>query len=210
MDLSLSRRPTYPHILQSVKDGARFLDVGCCFSQDLRKLVLDGAPPSNLWGLELQEEFIELSYDFFRDRDHPPAHFIHADLLDPSNAEVASLQGTVDIAQLGMILHVWDIDGQTEACERVVRLMKPVPGSLIIGQAVGHLDGVVAPGRGTATIFKHSAETFARLWEEVSRRTQTKWDCRAKLEEESAVGDKTRHWDDPRRRRLVFEIERLE
>lgn len=201
---------SYADILGRIKGGARFLDVGCCFAQDLRKLVHDGAPAANLFGLEKQAEFIPLASTFFRDADRLPAsQFLHADLLDRADEKVRVIEGSVDIVQLGMVLHVWNREGQTEACKRVVELLRAQPGSLIIGQSVGHVDGVSSPGRPGKTIFKHNAETFAGMWEEVGRATGTKWEVDAHLDEGLGIAQQARQWDDPGTRRLFFKVQRL-
>lgn len=40
-------------MVESLKAGARYLDIGCCIGQDIRQLVADGAPHENLYGAEL-------------------------------------------------------------------------------------------------------------------------------------------------------------
>jgi SAM-dependent methyltransferase len=209
VDLSLSRSESYPRILAAVKAGARLLDIGCCFAQDIRKLVHDGAPGENLWGLEAEAEFIRLGYDFFRDKDRLNARFIVADFMDRSEPAVAAVCGTFGIVHLGMILHIWNRPAQLEACCRVVELLRPEPGVFVIGQCVGHLDGVPATGRGGKTMFKHNAETFRDLWTEVGQLTGTRWEVRAQLDEGLGIKEQSRKWDDPNTRRLAFEVERL-
>lgn len=205
----MSRHERYPSILAAVKGGTRFLDVGCCFAQDIRKLVYDGAPAENLWGLEVQEEFITLAHDFFHDgQGRHRGHFVAADLLDRANPELAAAQGTFGIIQLGMILHTWDRQGQLNACRRVIELLSSEPGSLIIGQSVGHLDGVESPGRGGKFIFKQNAETFRSMWEELSRETGTSWHVQTRLDDGLGIGQQKRKWDDPKTRRLVFSVVR--
>lgn len=210
LDLSLSRHQRYPAILAAVKRGARFLDVGCCFAQDIRKMVHDGASGENLWGLDKQEEFIALAHDFFRDETRLSSRFIVGDLLDCKNEELLAAQGTFGIVQLGMILHTWDRQGQLDACRRIIELLSSEPGSLIIGQSVGHLDGIDSPGRGGKYIFKHNAETFRQMWNELGRETGTSWHVDASLDEGLGISQKNRAWDDPRTRRLVFSVVRLQ
>lgn len=43
----------YKTILAKLKSGGKFLDVGCMFAQDSRKLVYDGAPPEAVYGTDL-------------------------------------------------------------------------------------------------------------------------------------------------------------
>lgn len=209
MDLSLSRQASYPRILSLLKSGnERLLDVGCCFAQDLRKLAHDGAPSEALFGLEIQKEFISLGYEFFNDRDTFKGTFINADLLDRENEEVKEVQGTFGIVQLGMVLHIWDLEGQTRACERVVELLKPEKGVLVVGQSVGNVVGKESPARGRM-IYKHDVKSFTRMWEEVGRRTGTEWVVRAKLDEGLGINEQKRSWDEPSTRRLSFEVARI-
>ncbi|KAK7723900.1 hypothetical protein SLS64_000231 [Diaporthe eres] len=93
LNLSLSKKPSYERLLERLRDGATYLDVGCCIGQDIRKLVHDGAPGGSLHGAELQEGFIGLGYDFFRDRDTLGATLVQADVFNLG--EASSLSGMV-------------------------------------------------------------------------------------------------------------------
>ncbi|KAK1751008.1 hypothetical protein QBC47DRAFT_392072 [Echria macrotheca] len=208
LDLSLIRKLIYPEILARLQSGDRILDVGCCFAQDLRKLAHDGAPRSSLYGLEKQSEFIDLAYDFFGDKETFGGKFIRADLLDRDNQEIKALEGTFGIVQLGMVLHIWDIEGQIQACERVVELLRDEKGVLVVGQSVGSVKGKEMPARGRM-IYKHDPETFANMWEEVGRRTGTQWVVRASLDSGLGIEQEKRAWDEPSTRRLSFEVERI-
>ncbi|KAF1354047.1 hypothetical protein BDV97DRAFT_396832 [Delphinella strobiligena] len=59
IELSLSELPIYPEVLSRVQSGESFLDVGCCFGQDIRKLVFDGAPSNKIYGSDLDHRFLE-------------------------------------------------------------------------------------------------------------------------------------------------------
>lgn len=176
----------------------------------MRKLLYDGAPAEHLYGLEIQAEFISLAYQFFRDEAIIAAdHFIIADLTDRADLKVQQVAGTFGIVHLGMILHTWDRAGQLKACQRAVELLRPESGALVVGQCVGHIDGVQSPGRGGKSIFKHNEITFRDLWKEVEKLTNTRWEVRAQLDQGLGIKENNRQWDDPRTRRLVFEVERL-
>ncbi|KAI4240955.1 MAG: hypothetical protein L6R40_004835 [Gallowayella cf. fulva] len=58
-----------------------FLDLGCCLAQDLWKLVFDGVPSENLYGLDIESGFSDLSYDLFRDRDTLKSRFVVEDMF---------------------------------------------------------------------------------------------------------------------------------
>jgi len=207
-DLCLSRSPSYALILSRLQNGDSFLDLGCCFAQDLRKLVHDGAPSTNLYGAELKPEFMSLSYELFLDKDTFGAHFIQADIFDSEGA-LKELDGKMDIVQIGLFLHLWDLEGQTRACERIVQLLKQEKGVLVTGQQVGATEPhQMRPESGTR-MYKHNPDSFERMWREVGIRTGSEWLVRAKLDAGLGIKEKKRTWDDPNTRRLVFEVERL-
>ncbi|ROV90055.1 hypothetical protein VSDG_08374 [Cytospora chrysosperma] len=209
LNLSLHKQPSYPSMVQRLQQGATYLDIGCCLGQDIRKLVADGAPSENLYGAELMGDFIQLGYDLFRDKETLKTHFMQADILDP-NSQLQSLRGTLDFIHLGMILHVFSWEEQRELLETCIQILKPQAGVLILGQSVGHAEGEASPGRHSGGLsFKHSDESFRRMWGEISERTGIKFDCRAALDEGLGVAAGKRKWDVADARRLVFEVERL-
>lgn len=56
----------YPEVLERVKHGEKFLDLGCCFGQELRQLVADGAPSANTYGSDLWGGFFSVGYLAFQ------------------------------------------------------------------------------------------------------------------------------------------------
>lgn len=169
----------------------------------------DGAPSANLHGAELQEGFIKLGYDFFQDRDTLGATLVQADVFDlGEGSSLSSLVGKVDILHLGMVLHLFGWDKQRELLENCVKLLRPAsPGALILGQAVGDMEGGMKPG---SRIFVHNVETFTKMWSEISERTGLKFECRATLDKGLGIAESRRGWDGVTRRRLSFEVERVD
>ena len=47
----------------------KFLDVGCALGTDLRKIALDGIPQENLFGLDIEKNFVQLGYNLFNDKN---------------------------------------------------------------------------------------------------------------------------------------------
>lgn len=181
--------------------------MGCCLGQDIRKLVHDGVPSENLAGVELNGGFIELGYELFRDRSTLGAKFVAANILDGEGAW-REFEGGLDVVQLGMILHLFSWDEQVKVFEHAIQLLKPgIKGSAIIGQATGNIDGLPAPSWDRST-FRHNAVTFRKLIEDVSAKTGTEWKVTASLDDGLSIFDGKRTWDDPKTRRLLFEIER--
>jgi SAM-dependent methyltransferase len=209
IDLSLSRSPAYPRVLSSLAAGSTLLDLGCCVAQDLRKLVRDGAPASQLYGAELEAPFIDMGYELFRDKESFKAHFMVADIFDMSEERpLKALEGKMDIVHAGLFLHLFDWPEQVSACERIVQVLKAEPGALVLGQQMG----TVTPGRvnhGHRILFKHDASTFKKLWAEVGEKTGTQWKVEVQLDEGLGVKEGRRKWDGEQARRLIFEVERL-
>ncbi|POS70273.1 methyltransferase [Diaporthe helianthi] len=205
LTLSLYKLPAYQSMLNRLKQGAQYLDIGCCLGQDLRKLVADGAPPENLHGAELWAAFIDLSYELFKDQDLS-SHLFQADALNLSDkSSLAALKGKMDFIHLGMILHVFNLEKQQVFLENCVSLLKPEPGCLIVGTAVGDVEGTPA----TAQNFMHSDSTFREMWSSIGKRTGLNFSCRVSLDDGLAIPTASQKHGSDRARRLVFEVERL-
>lgn len=207
LNLSLYKQPSYKSVVERIGQGAKYLDVGCCLGQDLRRLVADGVPSENTYGAELEAPFIDLGYQFFNDRDTLKTHFMQANIMDlTDDGPLHALIGKIDFLHLGMVVHIFPLDKQRTLLENCVQLLKPEPGVLILGQAAGDSEGLQYRDGG----FKHSDITFRQLWAEVSEKTGIKFECRASIDEGLGIGQGLRSWDIPTARRLVFEVERLE
>lgn len=224
-DLALSTFPIYPTVLENLRSGAwtRYLDVGCGLGQDLRKLVHDGAPASAVLGTDLSAGLLTSGQALFRDADALPlgTSLLTANFLDegPDNAlAAAQLDGSVDVVHASMFLHCFDLSTQLRACRRIVRLLKPEPGVMVVGKT----GGVAATGRNgreevtkgpvgslggvAVTSFLHDVNSFQTLWEEVGRESGTKWEVEAAEEEVRDAGN--RYFDESDHRWVRFVVTR--
>lgn len=166
---------------------------------------MDGAPPENLYGAELHAPFIDLSYELFRDHGLAST-FMEADALVLSgDSALSKLKGEMHFVHLGMVLHVFGLEKQRTLLENCIALLKPEHGSMILGTAVGDIEGAQAP----AGHYMHSDETFKAMWAEISERTGVKFNCRASLDESLAILEAKKKFGFDRARRLIFEVERL-
>ncbi|KAK3385502.1 hypothetical protein B0H63DRAFT_183533 [Podospora didyma] len=209
LKLSLANRDDlYPRLLARLQAGDTILDLGCCLGQDIRKLAFDGAPATSLFGAELKADFIDLGYELFRDRDRANrATFFQADILD-QEGPLAEYRWQFDVLNLGMVVHLFSRAEQLALFKHAIKLLKPAtPGTAIIGQAWGHLDGVATPAEPGKERFKHNVETFKALVAEIEAETGTRWEVNAELDSEFDAAE--RPWDDIRTRRLLFEITRV-
>ena len=96
--------PAYPEILTRVKDGQILMDVGCFIGHDLRRLVYEGVPCENIYGVDIVSHW-DVGFDMFRDRDRFNAHFIEADILSTADAALMTLKGKVDVVSITQVAH---------------------------------------------------------------------------------------------------------
>ncbi|KAL8898829.1 MAG: hypothetical protein Q9207_006507 [Kuettlingeria erythrocarpa] len=211
-----------------------FLDLGCCLAQDLRKLVFDGVPSENLHGLDIERGFIDLSYDLFKDRATLKSRFVVEDMFH-ANAEgnghlneespagegkppsasstphLASLENRMSVIAANSIFHLYNYSDQLRLAKRVVQLLSPERGSLILGRQVGSAQ----PGEYTAvnnqgTRYAHDIASFRKFWDQVAKDIGN--DCRFRVEailDEEELGENKsqgQNWSEPNIRRLRFGV----
>lgn len=195
--LALSKNPLYSsYVLPLLKAAAPsdpeppiLLDFGTCLGQDLRKLIYDGAPSSLLYGSDILPDFIPLGYRLFRDeRTFPTSRFlVPADGFDPSPSNVlTALDGKCAIVHVSAVFHLFNYTDQSTLAKRIVRLLQPRRGSLIMGQQNGNkipAEYPSRPGHRSATLFRHNEDSWAGLWDEVGRsmRPEVKFKIKTEL-----------------------------
>ncbi|KAK7996667.1 hypothetical protein PG989_004707 [Apiospora arundinis] len=204
--LTLITHPLYDEIVQRLKSpGASYLDIGCCFGQDLRRLVLDGAPPENLTGLDIAESLMELGKDLFLDRDTLESRFVVADVFKGAAQGSAWTQlqegGGFDVIHCSAFFHLFSLDDQIAAAKQVAGLVKKG----------GNHRGSVRPGNVPAikegsVSFRHDIRSLDDMWNRVGEATGTQWDVTGSMDmvgvnPESPV-------EDANSRRLLFTISR--
>jgi SAM-dependent methyltransferase len=214
LDLYLPQCPFYAEIVERVKGGDILLDLGCGLGQELRQLAYDGCPPENLYASDLYAEFGSIGCDLFRDAPIFAAQFLAADVFDESSPLAQRLQGRTDIINATFFFHMWDWEKQVLAAKRIVALLRPRTGSLVVGRHAGHRSpGTSAPGRGTKggkTRFLHNEETWRELWDRVSLETESRWSVDAWVEEWRAEDPVTRQFKEDGCVVLNFAARRLE
>ncbi|KAB8276555.1 hypothetical protein BDV30DRAFT_246411 [Aspergillus minisclerotigenes] len=138
LNMELSRLPMYPRIVDRVKQGALFIDLGCGLGQDIRRLAYDGAPSENMVGLDLREGVIELGYELFKDKNTLKARFLAQDFFEDTPV-LREMMGNVEIVNSGLFMHLWDWAGQVMIGQRMVELLTP-QGGLITGLHSGEIE----------------------------------------------------------------------
>ena len=216
LNVSISNQPCYPRILSFLKEPQSqhtFLDLGCCFAQDTRKLIHDGVPSENLYGCDLEQSFLDLSYDLFRDKETIKAHLFTADVFDEHGA-LDMLEGKIDVIYLGSFLHIFNWDDQVKICKKVIKTLRPRKGSTVFGRQVGCLKAkeVVTGGMGvdksTSRWWRHDIESITKLWDLAGEETGTQWETWGRLDVDEGMG--TSSWSEEGVRQLKFEVKRIE
>jgi hypothetical protein len=178
-------------VLQRLASGATLLDVGCFLGGDLRRLVFDGAPSANLYGVDIVSHW-DVGYALYRDRGRFAAHFIEADILS-----------------ISAVLHQWSREGQVAAAAKLVPLTRP--GSLVLGYQIGNVTAkdVVNPVLKLRQ-WRHDPVSFAEMWERVGAETGTVWETEARLRSWEDMGwDPADHaWMEPGDRVIDFVVTR--
>ncbi|KAI9729468.1 MAG: hypothetical protein M1834_006849 [Cirrosporium novae-zelandiae] len=215
LDLSISRAPLYPTIIRRLQSGDTFLDMGCCFGQDIRSLVMDGAQPDSLSGTDLIHEYLDLGYELFQDRDTLKAHFFAADALDEESVPLKELEGKIDIIHAASFLHLFGWDDQVALGIRMVRILKPKAGSLVLGRHMANTNEqeLALKDSPKGIVFMHNNKSFQRMWTEIARKTGAKLQVNVKLgspQDWGKVAGKDKLLHDPDVRTMRFEIHRLE
>lgn len=184
LDLILCYGPQYAEILSRVRNGEKFLDLGCCFGQELRRLIVDGAPAENLYGIDLRQDYLDLGYELFLDRDSCKATFATANALEPSEHEWTKLAGSLSVVYTGAFFHLFDRPEQVSLAKLVARLLRPKRGGMVLGRQVGDAnpgayEHKTNPG---GIMYRHNEQSWGDLWDEVGQEMGMQWsvECTSK------------------------------
>lgn len=182
LDLNLSKHTHYSEVVSRLKIGQTYLDAGCCFGQDLRKLIFDGAPSSKaLYGLDIESAFLDLGYELFRDRATFQDTLLTVDLLKQSQP-VLELEHSIDIIGTFSLFHFFRYEQQIKVAKRFVRFAKTYPSSTLVGRQLGapkgdHYSGLLKD----TTISVHDIGTFTTFWERIGEETASQWEVDANM-----------------------------
>ncbi|KAF9692920.1 hypothetical protein EKO04_009244 [Ascochyta lentis] len=184
LNLSIQKSAAYDEVLQRIKGGEQYLDIGCCVGQDIRKLVYDGAPSENTHASDLKGQFWDIGYDLFLDKTSLKTTFIEADVFD-NESGLQQLAGKLDILHAASFFHLFDWDGQVAAAKKIVALLNPTSDSLILGRQAGRSEAgdFTAQVEQTKSRYWHNPESWAQLWKKVGDETGTKWKVEADFDE---------------------------
>ncbi|KAK4495697.1 hypothetical protein PRZ48_012965 [Zasmidium cellare] len=170
VEMQIHGHPLANEVFARMKTGKEtLLDLGCCFAQDIRSLVFEGAPSDKMTGFDLRSDFVEFGYDLFRDRKTLKSEFVFGDFFEECGLKV----GSFDIIHASAFFHLFNWEEQVEAVTKAIRLLKPKKDSLILGRQAGSptADSYPHPTSRSGEMFRHDPESFDKLVNEVARRT---------------------------------------
>ncbi|KAI0144852.1 hypothetical protein BJ166DRAFT_539204 [Pestalotiopsis sp. NC0098] len=206
--LTLHTHPLCEKIVERLKaPGATYLDVGCCFGQDLRQLVLDGAPPQNLIGIDIAGALIEHGYELFLDRQLESRFGVIDVFKGPDQPMWAEIEERgVDVLHCSAFFHLFPLQDQVTAAKLITRLVKK--DGVLVGRQIGSTEpGDVAAIQVGSSSYRHNVETLDAMWKEVGEATGTEWKVEGTLD---MVGININSpVEDKNSRRLLFTITRL-
>ncbi|KAF2237268.1 hypothetical protein EV356DRAFT_30716 [Viridothelium virens] len=184
---TLSEHPAYSQVRSLVVEhDARFLDLGCCFGQDISRLAFDGANTKNCIGVDLESGYFDLAYKLFDDgpdsrgnlKSMPPngyqfrARFQAADVLNDHAKIWSELKESMDIVHTGSFFHLFDAAKQKRAVSRVVELLNPKKGTMVVGLNLGTTSKEPCKIPVVSEIepaLCHSPQSWRQFWQEAIR-----------------------------------------
>jgi len=163
LETRIKSNPIYPIIIEKSSQKS-YIDLGCCFGCDLRRLLIDGALIENIVGVEQYEEFIEYGCELFNDKEKIRSRMIIGDFLQDN--VILKLQEKiiipVDVIHAGSIFHLLQEDDIKKLIQTTFTLLK-VNGYLF-GQTVADIHPHLAPtGNQNAIRFLHSPSSLSDL-----------------------------------------------
>ncbi|KAH8916238.1 hypothetical protein BT69DRAFT_1302984 [Atractiella rhizophila] len=175
---------SYTSVLKGGKSGDHlYLDLGCFFGIDVRKLVLDGYPASNIYGADLRSDYISIGSSLF-DSTFPPGKeitYLKGDIFSPSFLDLSSsaasgstdtltpFKGRFTYIFVGALFHLFNSATQRALAVRLAKLWTQAPGAIIYGRHGGRLngeEGIIDDPLGRDR-YAHSPSSWMALWKDI-------------------------------------------
>jgi SAM-dependent methyltransferase len=156
----------YSGVLDRIKGGEIVLDLGCAFGQASRALVYDGAPQENVISGDLRQEFWDLGYQLFRDKEKFHGRFFQGDIFDENYLK--NFNGTISFVHISSVFHLFDVPLQKSLFRRLCQITSIRPGTSIFGRQVGNTipEFLTRPQRRSRGLYMHSEESFKAMIED--------------------------------------------
>jgi len=188
LQFSIALHPSYPRILERLKAPSSgpesaapvLLDIGCCLGQDLRKLAFDGVPGDRLVGMELEQGFIDLGFELFRDKKKFQGAMIAANVLDSSfDSLFEAMAGRFEVVHAASFFHLADWDLQVQVAIKILKMMKDQIGVIVMGRQVGSTNPRSHAAHSGHMRYLHDPTSLQKQWDEIGEKTSTKWEVKS-------------------------------
>ncbi|KAI8622876.1 hypothetical protein F5Y19DRAFT_483684 [Xylariaceae sp. FL1651] len=216
LDFSIHLSPDYPTVVKRVQEGATFLDLGCCFGQDLRKLAYDAEANSpNLIGADFEGRFLELGYELFADKNHSKMTFVSGNVFAEDFLE--QYRGKIDIIYLASFLHLFNEVQQNAVIRQLNRLLRPQKGSVVFGRHLGAVEGGHFKMESIGwDLYRHDPKTISELFQtnglpDGDAPKDIQWEVTSSLSryESANWDDDRRGWQGDETKQMMFTAVRL-
>jgi len=151
-------------MLQIAKSNpaARFLDLGCCFATDTRKVVLDGWNPKNIVALDVVDDYWKFGLNLFKDADTLQFEGKFGNII--TDEKLCKELGQFSVIWTGQVLHVlneFDVIGLLRGIFSLLESGGTYIGSCVASDKPGVW--IVGP----QIRYLHSGETLTKLLTEI-------------------------------------------
>ncbi|KAI5919322.1 hypothetical protein F4810DRAFT_505617 [Camillea tinctor] len=206
LDFSIHLSPDYPEVVRRVQGGATFLDLGCCFGQDIRKLAYDAGTSENLIGCDLEESFLQLGYELFVDSATLKSTFVPGNVFAEDFLE--QYHGKIDIIYLASFLHLFTEGQQKTVIGQIKKLLRPQSGSMVFGRHLGAEKG--GPFKMESIgwdLYRHDQQTISDLFQV----SGDEWKVTSSLSRYGSANwnDDRRGWQGGETKQMMFTAVRL-
>jgi SAM-dependent methyltransferase len=160
------KHPFYLKLLEAKESlgDKTFLDIGCCMGTDLRSLVIDNLfKPKNLYGVDIEETFINVGFDLFQDKNKFEATFFLGNFLKDSDPFQIQKHGQYDYVYCGSVFHLLSNFEETKIlASRAYEAIKS--GGVFFGRTTG-VQNDYSEGNVGQLRFLHCAKSLKELLE---------------------------------------------
>eukprot|EP00960_Hanusia_phi_P067560 766655-Hanusia_phi.AAC.4 len=164
----------YPRILETfnAQGCIKVADIGCCFGQETRKLIVDGIPPDMIWAVDVIDGYWKAGLDLYADNEDSQQCIskVHTIFTDPcadnadENLSLNLLTADFDCIVLMFVFHVLSLKQSETLVQRMALMLKR--GGQVMGVCIGSdaaREWHLTPD-GKSSRYLHSTETLTQMF----------------------------------------------
>ena len=168
----VQRFEAYPKLLDLLvtQKKVKVADIGCCFGQDIRRLILDGIPPDMIYAIDVTPGYWQAGLRLYNDKernnhDIASVKTLFCDLCAEEEEGGDVLEpASFDCIILKNVFHVLSFVQATRLIHRMAKMLRP--GGFVMGICVGSEIGrewALTPD-GQERRYLHSVESLSKLF----------------------------------------------